>query len=267
MFNKISGYFKDNGPAIATVGSMICTGLAVIFAIKNADKGVAAKELYIEEQNAIEDLPLADRKPQDEIQNKITYGVRLVKAYKESIILGGTAIVLTATANKHNAKTIAGLSAALAIREDKLKKLYRKADDIFGNGTASDLKEAVNCDVPPFDEDEIVKTTKRRRKNEKVERYYETHSGRAFEAYPSDVDAAIERAKKRAARDFGYLNYNKWSSLLGLPDLDIGIVDEWNANNPFEVVQKIVMVNGEEYIGLIYENDPVSEMRNYKKLY
>ncbi len=264
MFRKLSKYFGDNGPALATVGSMICTALAIVFAIKNAQKGVDAKDNYEYEKDLIEKKPLADRKPEDELRNKVTYAMNLGHAYKETFMFGAGAIVLAGTANKLNAKTIAGLSAALALREDKLKKLYKKAEEIYGGSAAPDLKEAVNCDTPPFDEDDVIKT-KKHRKKEKVERYYETHSGRLFESYPSDVDAGLERGEKQFAK-YGELNYNKLGSYLGLPDLDIGIVDEWNEENPFRPSQKIVMVNGEECIGIIYEFDPVSR-RGFKKLY
>lgn len=264
MFNKISRYFSDNGPALATVGSMVCTALAIIFAIKNADKGVEAKELYEDGKEEIEKKAFADRKPEDELRNKVMYAMNLGHAYKETFMFGAGAIVLAGTANKLNAKTIAGLSAALALREDKLKKLYKKAEEIYGGGAAPDLKEAVNCDAPPFDEDDVIKT-KKHRKKEKVEKYYETHSGRMFESYPSDVDAALERGEKLFAK-YDELNYNKLGSLLGLPDLDIGIVDEWNEENPFRPSQKIVMINGEECIGIIYDFDPVSR-RGFKKLY
>lgn len=267
MFKKVNTYLTENAPAIATIGSMICTGLAVAFAIKNAKKGVAAKEEYEAAKEKIADTPLADRKPDDELRNKVMYGINIVRAYKESIVLGGTAAALAYAANKINVKTIAGLSTALMFKEDRIKKLYKKAEEIYGGHAAEDLKEAVTCDVAPFDENDIrkAKHNKRKDKTEKIERYYEPCSGRAFEAYPSDVSAALERAQKRFDKE-GTLNYNKYGSLLGLADVDLGICQDWDRENPFRIATKIVEVDGIEYIGLIPENDPVGTKR-YKYLF
>ena len=85
-----------------------------------------------------------------------------------------------------------------------------------------------------------------------------------FEAYPSDVDAALAHAQKRFDKE-GTLNYNKYSSILGLPDVDMGVCQDWDKENPFGISQKIVPVDGYECIGLIPDYEPVS--KRFKYLY
>ena len=264
MFKELGGYFKKNGPGIATVCSMALTALSVIFAIQKAEEGSKAKANYIYEKENLDKKPIADQKSNDDLKLKVSYAIDLIKTYKESLICAGGAIVLTYSANRMNTKTIAGLGAALAISEDKLKKVYDKAETVFGKGGKDDLKEMTDCDIPPFDEDDVVKA-KRRHRKEPVERFWESYAGVPFESNSRDVDAAIERAHQIASRNDGYLNYNKWRSLLGIPDAECGVCENWSKENPFEVSQKIVYIEGQEYIALIYSNDPSS--KNYKKLY
>lgn len=264
MFKELKGYLEKNGPGIATVCSMALTALSVIFAIKKAEEGAFVMASYAEKRDGYEDLPVADRKSTDILALKIETGVELAKTYKESLICAGGAIALTYAANRMNTKTIAGLGAALALNEKKLKKVYDKANEIYGGGAAPDLKEAVDCDIPPVDEKDVEKAKVRHRK-EPIERYWESYAGVPFESNERDVNAAIDRAHKIASRDNGRLNYNKWRSLLGLPDAELGVCEEWDAERPFEVSQRIVYIEGQEYIALVYENEPHS--KNYKKLY
>lgn len=258
MFSKFSNYLKDNGPAVATVGSMVCTALAIIFAIKNADQGATAKELYEDEKRDIEEKDIADRKPSDELRNKAMYAINLFHAYKETFAFGAGAIILAGTANKLNAKTIAGLSAVVAMNEDKIKKIYKKADEIYGGGAAPDLKEAVDADVPPFDPDDMhkAKVSKRKEKKEQMERYLDTFSGETFWEYPSTFEKAVQRARDRYDADHGYLNWNKWNSIRGLPDTDLGILTEFTRDTPFSVSLRTGEKEGIDWNLILYDFDP-----------
>lgn len=259
MFNKISNYLKDNGPSVATMGSMVCTALAVIFAIKSASKGAEAKENYEREIELLDEKPMADRKPDDRLKLKAYYIFDTVKAYKESIAFGAGSIVLAGAANKLSAKTIAGLSAALALKEDTIKKIYKKANEIYGGDAAPDLKEAVDADVPPFDPDDMHKgkTSKRIEKKEQMERYLDTYSGQTFWEYPSRFESAVQRARDRYDADHGYLNWNKWDSIRGLPDGTVlGIVTNFTKSTPFGVSLRTGERDGIEWNLIIYDHDP-----------
>ena len=260
-FRNLSKYMKDNAPALATFGYMVLTALSVYFAIKAAPDGTAAQINYIQAKERIESKPLADRKPDDAIAAKASYAVAIGKAYRRSLICAGGAIGLTYAANKMNAKTIAGLGAALAINEAKLKKVYENANRVFGKGGKEDLKEMVDCDIPPFDPDEPIQRTKHCRRKDVIEIFYEPYTGTKFESTGKNVDDAIARANYRINNDRGHsLNFNKWFSILGLPEVRAGLAVGWNKKTcPFRVYTKPVCVDGETMTGIFYENDPVSD--------
>ena len=264
-FRELGTYFRKNGPGIATAVSMVLTGLSVYFAIRKAEQGVNVHEEYLNDCMDLAEVPLADRKKNDALALKLNYGIELAKTYKESLVCAGGAMLLTYLANKENGKTIAGLTAALAINEDKLRKVYAKAENVFGKGGADDLKEAVNCDIPPFSE-APVKGRVRHRKEEICE-FYESFTGTPFESTMGDVEDAIARAKKRMLNDPRHtLNFNKWRSLLGLMDVDAGISVGWHRTDvPFEPTTKIVYIDGREMVGIFYGTEPTHDYdsRNY----
>lgn len=256
---SITNYCKKNAPELSTFGSMACTALAVGFAIKNADKGLEAKLQRDRDEEAVNKKPLADRTSNDMLMVKVSYAINLARAYKESLLLGGTAMVLAYSANKVNAKTIAGLGAALAVNEKKLQKVYDKAGEMFGKDKSVELKEKTDADIPPFDEDEPVERSKKLRRKDDVERFWDTACGQPFESTGERVEAAIERAKQLYDNDYGRLNYNKFRSLNGLEDIPLGFVG-WNEKrNPFRPYTKLIVRDGIQYTGIFYGSDPKAD--------
>lgn len=256
----IKGCLEENGTGIATAASLILTGLSIIFAIRSAKRGANILEDYQEAKEDLADIPLADQKSTDELSLKIETGKKLAIAYKESLICAGSAMILTFIAHKSDAKKIAGLTAALALNEDKLRKVYAKADDIFGKGGKEDLREAVDCDNPPFDEDDPVRA-KHIHRREEIKQFYESWTGTLFESTERDVNAAIQRAETRIKKDPRHiLNFNKWRSILGLMDVDGGISIGFNSTSvPFQPYMKTIMIDGVETIGIFYEYKPESK--------
>lgn len=262
MFDEVKTYLRKNGPGVATALSMVLTGLSVYFAIKKADQGVQVQNDYENAMTDLEDKPLADRSQNDVTMIKVSRAIGTVKAYGESLACAAGAITCAYLANKWNGATIAGLGAALAINEDKLRKVYKNAENVFGKGGKDDLKEMIDCDIPPFDPEEPVAKGKRSHKHrkEQVEKFYESWTGTAFESTAGDVNDAIDRALDLMKKDPRHiLNFNKFRSLLGIPDVPKGTdVGFRTGYNDLRVYTKLVPVNGDEYIGIFYENDPCS---------
>ena len=266
MIQELKDVIKKKSPMLATATSIILTIAGVGFAIKSSRKVADILDEYDEKKEEIENKPLAEKKNTDILALKIDTGVKIASACKESLACAAVAVGIQIVTVKKLSELATSLGAALALKEDRIQKVFKKADDIYGKEAGEDLKEAVYCDVPPFDEDDIQKGKRKRRKEktEHLERYYEPCSGRMFEAYPSDVDAALAHAQKRFDKE-GTLNYNKYSSILGLPDVDMGVCQDWDKENPFGISQKIVPVDGYECIGLIPDYEPVS--KRFKYLY
>lgn len=265
-FRSIGQYFEKNGPSIATLASVVLTGLSVYFAIKKAPQGAAAAEGYSNAKLDLEEKPIADRVQGDDIYVKLAYGVKLAQVYRESLICAGGAMGCALLSNKLNGKKIAGLAAALALNEDKLRKVYSKAEHVFGKGGKADLKEMTDCDIPPFDPDEDPVKGRRKHRKEPIEQFYESFTGTLFESTGKDVDDAIKRAQDRIRNDPRHiLNFNKWRSLLGLEDVPCGTCVGWHRSDPFAPYTKLVVIDGREVIGIFYEVDPASDYnsRNY----
>ena len=259
-FREIKETLSENAPGIATVLSMALTGLSLYFAIKKAPEGARAAIQYEKAKADIENKPLADQNKNDEMSAKIAYGVELAKTYKESIACAAGAMVCAYASNKWNGNKIALLGMTLAAREDTIRKIYKHADKVFGKGGKNDLKEMVDCDVPPFDPEEDTVKAKRSRKHRKdqVEKFYLAHNGTAFESTMADVDDAFDRARDIIRKDPRHiLHMNKLLSLLGLPDAPTSVNDIFREDfAPFRPYTKVVMVNGDEYIGIFFEYDP-----------
>ena len=260
-FSEIKDTLSKNGPGIATALSMVLTGLSVYFAIKKAPEGALAKIQYEKAKADVENKPLADQNKNDEISVKAAYGVALAKTYKESLACAAGAVTCAYLSNKWNGKTITALGAALAINEDKLKKVYKNAEKVFGKGGKDDLKEMTDCDIP-FEPDKKVEKGKQsfKHRKEPVEKFYESYTGTMFESTGGDVNGAIDRAYEIMKRDPKHmLNFNKFLSLLGLPDVPAGTnVGFRTGYCDLSVSTKLVMINGEEVVGIFYDEDPCS---------
>ena len=255
--SEMKVYLRKNGPSIATLASMVLTGLSVYFAIKNSQKTADIVNEYSEMDANLDDIPIADRKSTDKLALKLETGKKILIANKESVICAGGSIFLTWLANRENCKTIAGLAGALAISEDKLKRVYSKI--------GKEAREAIESDVP-WDENTPPVKAKRRHRREEIAVFYESYTGTLFESNCRDVDDAITRAKSLISKErYKILNYNKWRSLIGLEDIPAGTCVGWNRNDPFVPYQKLITIDGREVIGIFYENDPVNDYFDINK--
>ena len=262
-FRTIKDTFSKNGPSIATAASIILTGLSVIFAIKKSRENMQIMSDYEDDKIDLETKPLADQKPTDEMELKLKYATKFVVTNKEALACAGGSMLCAYLSNKWNGRTIAGLSAALMLNEDKLKKVYKRAEDVFGKGGAEDLKTAVNTDIP-FDPDNVDRARVRHRREEPAV-FFESYSGTLFESNPRDVYDGIARAKRLIEKDPRHvLNYNKFRSLIGLEDAPCGVCVGWHRTRvPFNPVTKIVIIDGREVIGIFYNIDGEDPSSDY----
>ena len=147
------------------------------------------------------------------------------------------------------------------IDQDNVVKVYKNAEKVFGKGGKDDLKEMTDCDIP-FEPDKKVEKGKQsfKHRKEPVEKFYESYTGTLFESTGGDVNGAIDRAYDIMKRDPKHmLNFNKFLSLLGLPDVPAGTnVGFRTGYCDLSVSTKLVMINGEEVVGIFYDEDPCS---------
>lgn len=262
-FKMFKDTIKRNGPGIATAASIVLTGLSVIFAIRKAKEGAELIDEYQEKKTDLENLPVDCTKRGDKAILMAEYAVKFADVYKESLICAGGAMAGAYLSNKWNGRTIAGLSAALMLNEDKIKKIYKKADEIYGKNGGPDLKEAVNTDIP-FDPDNVERAKVKHRKDERC-LFYESASETLFESTLRDVEDGLERGKDLIVKDPRHiLEYNKLRSLLGLHDIRLGVNQGWHLTRyPFNPVTKIVPIDGRDVIGIFYNIDGSDPSPNY----
>lgn len=248
---SFKAFMNKNGTTIATAGSIVMTVLAVVFAVKKAKEGAEAREEY---EKQFED---ANDNAQLETEAKIEYGKKLVGVYKEAIIFATGAAVLAFVSHRADAKKITSLGAALALNEDKVRKLYDYIERKFEpkGKTRRDIEKDIAESDPDSIGEKPVKGRKRYRKEEPVT-FQDTYTGNMFESTLKDFDSALDRAELILNRRGGYgLGYNKWRSLLGLEDVPAGATTGWKSGE-FKAYLQEAVVDGTPVYLICYQQFP-----------
>ena len=249
-FKNLMKFVEKNGPSIATAGSMILTAAAVFFAIKKAPE---TNEIIQEHKNQEE-----PENPQDKTKSTVHYVSDIVMANKEAVACGFGAMACVYASNKMNGRTIASLAGALALSDDKLKKVYKAAEKKFGSEKANDLrKDAANepGDKTPFEMNEKTDTRWKNKDTRPMEQFYDTFSETLFECSNEQMENSLMIGKKRFGKD-RELSFNKWRSIMGLPDSDLVGVYSFTKRAPFQPILERGLYQGVECTFIMYEYDP-----------
>ena len=252
----IKMFWDKRGPGVATAGAIILAVAGVVNAIRKSRETAKIIDEY--EFKAVD---CDDKK--DEVKLKVSTAAQIAVEQKEAIACAvGSGFCAWYAFHKQNG-TIGALLAAVALNEDKLAKVYSKAEEIFGKNGGKDLREAVDCDIAPFDTDDIVKTKKHYKKEDAIEGFFESYSGVPFESSSRNVENAITLGERRSANSNKSLGFDKWMSLLGLDCPPSAAGAGWAKEFPFKPYTEVVEIDGREFIGIFYENQPRHDYVNY----
>ena len=263
----------EYGPELACGGAIACLGMALYSAFKGSKKVVEANEEYQKEVEKIQKQETAEgeEKASTEVSATVAKKLRKVRiardidyvlTYKWALLFGGASAFLMILSRKLSGTKIAGLTAALCMSEDKLKKLGGKVKDIIGEEELNKLKAEIRQEqaeeIYPKDEAPFDIEKAKNEGNLASQKYiYDDMTGTMFEIEPSHLEdwkaAALEEFRKH-----GRLDFNKFRSIGGLEDCKLGKYSEWNANVPFLGFEIKPMHYHDVWIGsIVYTNDPI----------
>ena len=253
IFIGLSHLLDENGPTLCTVGSAICVLATLIFTYKASKDSAEIQDEYEDSLEEIEakDIPEADKKR--EITNlKVSTGLKFACNNKWGILSAGAAIGLGFASNYLNGRKLAGLAAALALSEEKLKKGIEKAKEVLRseeyqkivNGVHSDIARdhANSDDAAPFDDSSNWDGTE----------VYDTYVGHFISIPLTQLQDAINEAKK-----LWFVRWCDWRGMLGLESPVMGTLVGWGNKNRFNAHIGDMQIGNKWVKAIIYDTLPV----------
>ena len=253
LFIGISHLLDENGPTLCTVGSAICV-LATLYFTYKASKDTAdiqdEYEVGLEEIDA-QDLPEADKK-RETTNLKVSTGLKFIFNNKWGIVSAVGAIGFGFASNYLNGRKLAGLAAALALSEEKLRKGVEKAKEVLRseeyqkivNGVHSDISRdhANSDDAAPFDDSTNWDGTE----------VYDTYVGHFISIPITQLQDAINEAKKLT-----FIRWCDWRGMLGLESPIMGKRVGWGNKNRFNAHIGDMNIGNKWVKAIIYDTEPV----------
>lgn len=254
LFIGISRLLDENGPTLCTVASAIGVLATLYFTYKSSKNTADIQDEYevgLEEIDA-KDIPEAAKKR--EITNlKVSTGLKFVVNNKWGIVSAISAIGFGFASNYLNGRRLAGLAAALALSEEKLKKGVEKAKEVLRSEEYQKIVNAVNSDLAreheneneeaPFDTDDNV---------DGLTDYYDTYVGHYIKINSKQLQDAINEAKKLV-----FVRWCDWRGMLGLESPLMGTRVGWGNRNRFNAHIGQIQIGNRYVNAIIYDEEPV----------
>lgn len=255
IISTVWNFVGQNSATLAMAGSIICIGCALYAAFKASDDVSEANTKYAEEiekidSTASESPQNANLKVSQIKEAKMNRNLKYIYAYKWAILFGFGSAILTFLCNYWNGITIAGLTTALAIKDDKIKKLIENGRKLIGDDKFKEIENTVleseleSKGITKEKLEELMAKNFEENGDEfalKPHRYLgqifiETHDGILFQMNKSDLEKVIQNAEDYCIRNHG-LNLYKFYDMLGIIDkAPTGSKSVWwGPNNPFKV--------------------------------
>ena len=274
MFKGIGGFLDQNAPTIATFGSMICSGLTVFFAYKAAK---AAGRVQEQRDTDIQDIRqdvtagiyTAEDGKAEEHRVKLHSDLSLIYIYRWSLVSAFLAGGLAFLSNHLNGRTIAGMSALIAMNQDKIQKGGEKVKELVGEETFEKLRNDINREVlgEKLDDGSIKTEVSKSNSNgapedSNYERYYDTYWGQFIEINPGVMMDAIAEAERTT-----FLKWNDWRGMLGMESCGAGYHVGWGDKNRFKARIGWVDTGDGGTKAIIYETEPIGlrQAKNTKR--
>ena len=141
VVGKIENYLNQNGPTLALFGGLIGLGCTLYAAFKASKSVVKVNEDYAKKEAEIASESISDDEKASKTKDlKLERNIKYVLAYKWAILAGFGSAGFMILCNYLNGAKIAGLTAALALSEDKLKKLVKNGKEMIGEEKFKDIE-------------------------------------------------------------------------------------------------------------------------------
>jgi len=139
MFGNIGNIIKQNGSTISMLGSFLCLGGALYSAFKASHDVADIQDKY--DSDVAKMRSEGQETPEKARELKGTRNIRYILAYKWAILFGMGAGVLTFTTHYLDGLAIGGLTTALALEKEKVKKIVENAKETFGDAPWKEVEE------------------------------------------------------------------------------------------------------------------------------
>lgn len=264
MVKGLGGFLDQNIPTIATFGSMFFSGLTVYFAYrasKAAGRVVEKRDVDIQDLRAdvTAGITTAEEGKSEERSVKLNSALQLVYIYRWSLTSAFLAGGLAFLSNLLNGRTIAGLSAMVALNQDKIQKGGEKIKELVGEEKFEKLRDDINREVLGEREasgsviTEISKKSSAEDPDDNnYERYYDTYDGHCIEIPSGVLMDAMAEAERTT-----FLKWNDWRGMLGMEPCRSGYFIGWGNKNRFKARIGWMDTGDGGIKTIIYEVEPV----------
>lgn len=241
MVKGLGGFLDQNIPTIATFGSMFFSGLTVYFAYrasKAAGRVVEKRDVDIKEvkEDVAAGITAAEEGKSEERSIKLNSALQLVYIYRWSLTSAFLAGGLAFLSNLLNGRTIAGLSAMVALNQDKIQKGSEKIKELVGEEKFEKIRNDINREVLGEKEasgtvitEVSNKSSAEDQDDSNYERYYDTHWGQIYEIPTGVLNDAMAEAERTT-----FLRWNDWRGMLGMESCRAGYFIGWGNKNRFK---------------------------------
>ena len=276
MVKGLGGFLDQNIPTIATFGSMFFSGLTVYFAYrasKAAGRVVEKRDVDIQDLRAdvTAGITTAEEGKSEERSVKLNSALQLVYIYRWSLTSAFLAGGLAFLSNLLNGRTIAGLSAMVALNQDKIQKGSEKIKELVGEEKFEKLRDDINREVLGEKEASGTAVTEVSKKSSaedlddsNYERYYDTYIGHYIEIPSGVLMDAIAEAERTT-----FLKWNDWRGMLGMEPCRSGYFIGWGNKNRFKARIGWMDTGDGGTKTIIYEVEPVglsqAKDKNHKR--
>ena len=264
MFKGIGGFLDQNAPTIATFGSMIFSGLTVFFAYKAAKAAGRVQEqrdadIDDVKQDVAAGITTAEEGKAEERRVRLSSDMQLIYIYRWSLVSAFLAGGLAFLSNHLNGRTIAGMSAMIALNQDKIKAGTEKVKELVGEEKFEKLRNDINREVlgeKTSSGDIKTEVTKSASNDDadddNYERYYDTYWGQFIEINPGVLMDAISEAERTT-----FLKWNDWRGMLGMESCRAGYYVGWGNKNRFKARIGWIDTGDGGTKAIIYDTEPV----------
>jgi hypothetical protein len=265
LFKGILDILDSNAPTIATFGSILCSGLTVFFAYRASKAAARVQEktdeqIQVVQENARNGLVAPEEAKSEEKRIKVNSGIQLAYTYRWSLMSAFGSMGLAFLSNHLNGRTIAGMSALIAMNQDKIQKGSEKLKELVGEEKFEKIRDDINRDIlgerMMNGESKIEVSKKSSGDNDSAdegyERFYDTYWGQFIEIHDGVLNDALAEAERTT-----FLKWNDWRGMLGLESCRAGYRIGWGNKNRFKAHIGWIDTGDGGCKAIVYDVEPV----------
>ena len=257
VLGNLGSFIKQNGSTLSMIGSFVCLGASLYAAFKASDE---VHDIHINYVLDVEDMRSEGLEtPEKAKELKGTRNIRYIFAYRYVILFGLGAAGLTFLTHWLDGLALGGLTTALALERDKVKKFIENGKETFGEAPWQEVEDKTLEDIISerfFGEDEPKWKLLDDKNGDVV--VVDSEDGDGFQLNYDDLKKIIDYAEE-ASKKRWFSKAEFYTKFFGISDPEQGkrpelYVKGWGPDNPFKVHLGKRKVFGGDWLSLEYDN-------------